>query len=98
MADAALTLHSKIHKFPLNTSIGPECYIFALCVYMVFCTDYVFTYKILNTCIRIFDIEMRDRINWLIACSGLTLPEIEERAGITAYTWGNLLTGKRRVS
>ncbi|WP_255556648.1 DNA-binding protein [Methylococcus sp. Mc7] len=41
---------------------------------------------------------MRDRIKRLIAWSGLTLPELEERTGITAYKWGNLLTGKQRVN
>jgi transcriptional regulator with XRE-family HTH domain len=41
---------------------------------------------------------MRERIKKLIEWSGLTLPELEARTGISAYKWGNLLTGKQRVN
>lgn len=41
---------------------------------------------------------MRERIRQLIDWSGLSLPELEERTGISQYKWGNLLTGKQRVN
>lgn len=41
---------------------------------------------------------MRDRIKKVIDFTGFSLQELEAKTGITAYKWGNLLTGKQRVN
>lgn len=42
--------------------------------------------------------KVRDRIKKIIEYMDLSLQELEAQTGITAYKWGNLLTGKQRVN
>lgn len=41
---------------------------------------------------------MRSRIRQIVEAEGLSLADLEARTGISAYKWGNLLTGKQRVN